>query len=73
LTEGARSNVFLLKDSVWLTPPLESGVLNGIMRQEILRIREVRVQKLYREDLRSADAVYLSNALRGLIRVSAKS
>jgi para-aminobenzoate synthetase/4-amino-4-deoxychorismate lyase len=73
LTEGARSNVFLLKDSVWLTPPLESGVLNGIMRQEILRIREVRVQKLYREDLQSADAVYLSNALRGLISVSAKT
>jgi para-aminobenzoate synthetase / 4-amino-4-deoxychorismate lyase len=67
LTEGARSNVFLLKDGVWFTPPVESGLLDGIMRQEILRTRPVRVQKLYRHDLLSADAVYLSNALRGLV------
>jgi branched-subunit amino acid aminotransferase/4-amino-4-deoxychorismate lyase len=52
---------------VWFTPPVECGLLNGIMRQEILRTRPVRVQKLYREDLLDADAVYLSNALRGLV------
>jgi len=69
LTEGARSNVFLLKNGVWFTPPVESGLLDGIMRQEILRTRPVRVQKLYRDDLLTADAVYLSNALRGLVRV----
>jgi para-aminobenzoate synthetase/4-amino-4-deoxychorismate lyase len=73
LTEGARSNVFLLKSGIWFTPPLESGLLNGIMRQEILRTRPVRVQKLYCDDLLSADAVYLSNALRGLVPVSPQS
>jgi para-aminobenzoate synthetase / 4-amino-4-deoxychorismate lyase len=67
LTEGARSNVFLLKNGLWFTPPVESGLLNGIMRQEILRTKPVRVQKLYRDDLLNADAVYLSNALRGLL------
>jgi aminodeoxychorismate synthase, component I, bacterial clade len=67
LTEGARSNVFLLKDGVWFTPPVESGLLNGIMRQEILCAMPVRVRKLYRDDLLNADAVYLSNALRGLV------
>ena len=70
LTEGARSNVFLVKDGVWLTPPIQSGLLNGVMRKEILRTRQVREQKLYYDDLVSADAVYLSNSLRGLIRVS---
>jgi len=69
LTEGARSNVFLMKNGKWFTPPLESGLLDGIMRQEILRTRSVRIQKLYRDDLLNADAVYLSNALRGLVRV----
>jgi len=73
LTEGARSNVFLLKNGAWFTPPVESGLLDGIMRQEILRTRPVRVQKLYRDDLLTADAVYLSNALRGLVRVSLPS
>jgi para-aminobenzoate synthetase / 4-amino-4-deoxychorismate lyase len=73
LTEGARSNVFLLKNGAWFTPPVESGLLNGIMRQEILRTAPVRVQKLYVDDLLAADAVYLSNALRGLVRVSLPS
>ena len=72
LTEGARSNVFLLKNGVWFTPPVESGLLDGIMRQEILRTRPVRVQKLYYDDLINADAVYLSNALRGLVPTAKK-
>jgi para-aminobenzoate synthetase/4-amino-4-deoxychorismate lyase len=67
LTEGARSNVFLKKNGAWFTPPVESGLLDGIMRQEILRTRPVRVQKLYRDDLLTADGIYLSNALRGLV------
>jgi len=70
LTEGARSNVFLIKNGTWFTPEVESGLLNGIMRQEILNIRTICEQKLYREDLMTADAVYLSNSLRGLLRVS---
>jgi para-aminobenzoate synthetase / 4-amino-4-deoxychorismate lyase len=69
LTEGARSNVFLRKNGAWFTPSVESGLLDGIMRQEILQTRPVRVQKLYLDDLLTADAVYLSNALRGLVRV----
>jgi para-aminobenzoate synthetase/4-amino-4-deoxychorismate lyase len=63
LTEGARSNVFLVKYGIWFTPPLESGLLDGIMRQEILRSRRVCEQKLYHDDLLSAEAVYLSNCI----------
>jgi para-aminobenzoate synthetase / 4-amino-4-deoxychorismate lyase len=71
LTEGARSNVFLVKDGVWFTPPVESGLLDGIMRREILSMRRVFQPRLYHDDIVNADAVYLSNALRGLVRVQA--
>ena len=70
LTEGARSNVFLIKDGTWFTPPIESGLLNGVMRREILNTHLVREQKLYGKDLTNADAVLLSNALRGLIQAT---
>ena len=70
LTEGARTNVFVVKDSVWFTPRIESGVLNGVMRKEVLSTRLVREQTLYYEHLMNADAVYLSNSLRGLVRAS---
>jgi para-aminobenzoate synthetase / 4-amino-4-deoxychorismate lyase len=70
LTEGARSNVFLVKNGVWSTPVIESGLLSGVMRLEILNTYKVFEKKLYRDDLISADAVYLSNSLRGLLRAT---
>src|SRR5260370_38118791 len=57
MTEGARSNVFLTKNGKWFTPPLESGLLDGIMRQQILRTTPVRVQRLYRDELLNATVV----------------
>lgn len=70
VTEGAISNVFVEKDGKWLTPPVECGLLAGVYRRHLLKTRanaEERVLLL--EDLRTADAVYLCNALRGLRRV----
>jgi para-aminobenzoate synthetase/4-amino-4-deoxychorismate lyase len=70
ITEGAISNIFIEKDGQWLTPPVDCGLLAGVYRRHLLETRanaEERV--LYLEDLRRADGVYLSNALRGLRRV----
>ena len=36
LTEGARSNLFVERGGILLTPPLEAGVLNGVLRQRLL-------------------------------------
>lgn len=71
LTEGARSNVFIVRDGRWYTPPLESGLLNGVMRRVLLRGSAPAIEErvLRREDLFAADEIYLANALRGLFRV----
>jgi para-aminobenzoate synthetase/4-amino-4-deoxychorismate lyase len=72
LTEGGRSNVFLLLDGQWLTPPLAAGVLPGVMRGVLLddpawRAREAR---LTMADLQRAEQVVVCNALRGAMRAS---
>ena len=70
LTEGAISNVFVEKDGKLLTPPVECGLLAGVYRRHLLETRtDVEERVLRVEDLRSADAVYLANAVRGLRRV----
>ena len=70
VTEGAISNVFIEKGGLWVTPPLECGLLAGVYRRHLLETLEhVEERVLYAEDLRRADAVYLSNAVRGLRRV----
>jgi para-aminobenzoate synthetase/4-amino-4-deoxychorismate lyase len=70
VTEGAISNVFIEKDSRWLTPPVECGLLAGVYRRHLLETRRgVEECILSLEDLRRADAIYLTNAVRGLRRV----
>ncbi len=67
VTEGAISNIFIEKDGQWFTPPIECGLLAGVQRRHILETQpNVEEKVLYPQDLRQADAIYLSNAVRGL-------
>jgi para-aminobenzoate synthetase/4-amino-4-deoxychorismate lyase len=68
--EGARSNVFIERDGVLLTPLLGCGLLPGVMRRHLLESGRAVEHVLYKEDLLNASTVYLANALRGLIPVS---
>lgn len=67
LTEGAISNVYVEKDGGLFTPPVKCGLLPGVYRRHLLETRaDLEERILSKEDLRSADAVYISNAVRGL-------
>ncbi len=71
VTEGAISNVFIEKDGRWFTPPVECGLLAGVYRRHLLESRsDIEEKVLTLDDLRSADAIYLCNALRGVRRVT---
>jgi para-aminobenzoate synthetase/4-amino-4-deoxychorismate lyase len=63
--EGARSNVFVKRDGMLLTPPLSSGLLPGVLRAELIAQGRAREALLTSDDLR--DDVYFGNSLRGLI------
>ena len=67
VAEGARSNVFVERDGLLLTPPLASGALPGVLRADLLANGRAREAVLWPADL--ADGFWLGNALRGLVRV----
>ncbi len=71
LTEGTITNLFLLKNGAYRTPPLSSGLLDGTCRQHLLAdpARPVRQEVLFPADLEEADAVFLANSVRGVLRV----
>ncbi len=71
VAEGARSNVFVERGGVLLTPPLASGALPGVLRARLLAEGRARECVLYPADL--ADGFWLGNALRGLRRVVLRS
>ena len=72
LTEGGRSNVFVKLDGMWFTPPLEAGVLPGVMRSVLLDdpTSNASERHLTLDDLRRAQEVIVCNALRGVIPVA---
>jgi len=65
ITEGARSNIFVARDGMLLTPPLEAGILDGRLRAELIAKGQARETVLMPQDLKGE--VYFGNSLRGLI------
>ena len=71
VTEGGRSSIFIKKTGSiqWLTPPINAGVLPGIMRAEVLNDPQwnARESNLTVEDVLVADEIMLTNSLRGFM------
>ena len=66
LAEAANSNVFLELKGELLTPPVTAGILPGVYRAWLLASdARVREAVLSLSDLEEADAIYLSNSVRG--------
>ena len=71
VTEGGRSNILIKNGDYWKTPPLNSGLLPGIMRATLLEDKGMSLCEvpLTPRDIISAESVYVCNSLRGLIKV----
>jgi branched-chain amino acid aminotransferase len=74
LTECTTANLFIVKNNVALTPPLEAGLLPGITREFLFDLgKEVGVNVaehiLRDEDLFSADEAFLTSTTRELVPI----
>jgi branched-chain amino acid aminotransferase len=72
LAECTQSNLFIVKDGVALTPPLDAGLLPGITRAYLFEIAAaagilMREAVLRDADLLDADEVFLTNTTRGIL------
>ena len=68
LTEGSFTNLFVQLGGRLLTPPLSSGLLPGTLRAELIATGRAEEQVLTLADLVAAEAIFLGNSVRGLIR-----
>lgn len=66
VTETSRSTIFVEHDGVLLTPPLEHGLLPGVLRRELMESGDAREAPLRLDDLRQAGRWFVGNSLRGL-------
>lgn len=66
VTEAARSNIFVERDGILLTPPLSDGVLPGVLRQSLIEAGSAIERQLLLADLAQSERWFLGNSLRGL-------
>ena len=70
LAEGSVSNVFFIKNKKIYTSSTECGLLDGIVRKFIINNFDVTEGEFCKEDLISANSVFLTNSLMGIMKVS---
>jgi branched-chain amino acid aminotransferase len=74
LTECTTANLFIVRNGVALTPPIDAGLLPGITREFIFAIGtaigvEVREAVLRDEDLYGADEAFLTSTTREAVPI----
>jgi len=71
VTEGCITNVIINSRGQYKTPPVDSGLLPGVMREKLLCSDSVSVieEQLTVRDIQQAEAIYLCNSVRGVVQV----
>ena len=72
VVETINGNIFVLKDHIIKTPPLEEGCVKGIMRKKIIEMLSKSSEYTLQEaaispfELQKADEVFITNAIVGI-------
>jgi len=74
VSEGPGENVFIVKDSVLLTPPEHASILVGITRDSIIKIAKnleygVREEDITKEMLYDADEVFFTGTATEVVPI----
>ncbi|MGL5354740.1 MAG: aminotransferase class IV [Clostridium sp.] len=74
ITEGSKSNIFLIKEKILFTSKVEA-VLPGVTRSEIIEIAkkaniEVREENIKADELESIDAMFISGTSPGILPIN---
>ncbi len=75
VTEGAASNVFIIKDNIIYTPPKTNNVLPGITRDLVVELAQeikldIREQPIPQSLLSSADEIWLTSSMKDILPVT---
>lgn len=74
--EFTNANIFLVKDNIIKTPPLNDGCLKGVVREKLIEIInkskefELKEESISPFELQKADEMFMTNAIKGIQTVS---
>ncbi len=75
LSEGITSNLFWIKNNTFYTPSLETGILNGITRQYLIKVMEtlgyaVSEGLFTPNDLIKSDEIFVTNSIQEIVPIN---
>lgn len=65
VTEFVNGNFALYSQGKWITPPLQSGLLNGTMRQHLLQNGKIKECAIHKKDVQENCKIAFINSVRG--------
>ncbi|MFO1441899.1 aminodeoxychorismate lyase [Bacillus sp. Bva_UNVM-123] len=74
LAEGVVSNLFWIKDNVLYTPTIDTGILNGITRQFVMKLArkngmDIQEGFFLRDSVMEADEIFVTNSIQEIIPI----
>ncbi|WP_409965855.1 Branched-chain-amino-acid aminotransferase [Mycovorax composti] len=69
ICESSIANIFWIKDKKIYTTPLTEGCINGVMRTHLMQSVSITESICTQEQLKQADEVFLTNAIKGMVWV----
>jgi len=76
IIEALNGNIFVVKDNIIKTPPLEDGCLKGIMRKQVIELLKASDEFEFVEDsvspfeLQKADELFITNVIVGILPIT---
>lgn len=52
------------------TPPVDTGLLAGTFRQDLIRKKEIKEKPISKDDLNNAEEIWFINSVRGKLKVN---
>ena len=68
ITECTIYNIAIFKNNRWITPPLKCGLLDGIMRAELIKQKKIHEDIVELSDLNKKTKIMLFNSVRGCLK-----
>lgn len=74
ITEGTTSNIWIVENNIFITPPLDAGLLGGITRKTLLLIAaknglDVKEENITPERLKSAEECFLTSSTKEIVPI----
>ncbi len=69
VTSCSIANVFFIKDGKIFTPEIKTGILNGIVREIILKNSECIEGEYKLSDFIESDGVFITNSIKGIQKI----